>query len=95
MLAKLRRLGYAWIALVGMVATSVPKQLVDLSMRTWLFGFENAGDLEPSDWYVRAVRAMGIGMIAAGLAGLLLEGGRAEDPEPSVEIDAPVESEGV
>ncbi|QGN08234.1 hypothetical protein Hrd1104_09210 [Halorhabdus sp. CBA1104] len=91
---KLRRLGYAWIALHGLLSALLPKQLLNLSIRTWLSGFENPGDLEPRDWYLRAVRAAGVGMIAAGLTGIVLERDAESAPdEPSVEIDAPAESD--
>ena len=94
MLETLRRLGYGWIALYGLFAALLPRQLVKLSTKLSLCGFENTDELEAKPWYLTAVRATGVGMIAAGVTGLLLErGGTAEDDEPSVAIDAP-ESEG-
>lgn len=92
MFGKLRRLGYGWIALWGLLAALLPKQVVGLSTRLSLCGFENAEGLEPKPWYVIEVRAAGVGMVAAGVAGLLLERRRENGAdEPSVEVDAPVE----
>jgi len=89
MLETFRRLGYGWIALQGLLAALFPKQAVALSTRFSLCGFENADELDPKPWYLSTVRATGVGMIAAGMTGLLLERDDGAD-EPSVEIDAPV-----
>ncbi|MFW6458911.1 MAG: hypothetical protein ACOCY6_05840 [Halodesulfurarchaeum sp.] len=90
----LRRAGYGWIVLQGLLAALLPKQLVGLSTRLSLCGFENADQLEPKPWYVTAVRATGVGLIAAGLTGLVLERRREDWPdEPSVDTDAPLESQ--
>ncbi|MFT4881995.1 MAG: hypothetical protein ACI9HI_002015 [Salinirussus sp.] len=83
--APLRKAGYAFVAAYGLFAALAPRLASSLGVRTGLLGFENAADLEAQDWYVRAVRASGVGMVAAGGVGLLLEG-RASDgddrPEP-------------
>jgi len=89
MLGKLRRLGYAWIALEGLFAALLPKQMIALSNRMVLCSYENPGDLEPREWYLNVVRAAGVGMVAAGLTGLVLERGEAEPEETTVDIDAP------
>jgi hypothetical protein len=44
-----------------------------LNRRLWGLALENAAAIEPRPWYVRAIRAGGVGMIAAGVAGLALE----------------------
>lgn len=89
MLGTLRRVGYGWIALQGLLAALLPKQLVNLSTPLSLCGFENAEELEPKPWYVDAMRAAGVGMVAAGITGLLLEKDEDDGDEPAVEIDAP------
>jgi hypothetical protein len=87
---KLRKLSYAWLLVQGLFAAVAPKRNLDLNVRLWGFPFENAGELEPSDWYVRTVRAAGVGMLAAGGVGLLLED-RAEstaaESDEEVEVD--------
>ena len=93
MLGILRRVGYGWIALQGLLAALLPKQLVRLSTRLSLCGFENPEELEPKPWYLDAVRAAGVGLLAAGLTGLLLERGEDDTDEPAVDIDAPPEPE--
>jgi hypothetical protein len=77
---KLRKVGYAWVLVQGLFAAVAPKQSLKLNVKLWGFPFENACDLEPTDWYVRTVRAAGVGMLAAGGVGLLLED-RAQDAE--------------
>jgi len=83
---KLRKVGYAWVLVQGLFAAVAPKRSLDLNVKLWGFPFENAGDLEPTDWYVRTVRAAGVGMLAAGGVGLLLED-RAQDDDATVEDD--------
>ena len=91
MLELFRRVGYGWIALQGLLAAFLPKQVVGLSTRLSLCGFENADQLEPKSWYVDAMRAAGVGMVAAGITGLLLDRGTDETDEPNVDVDAPVD----
>lgn len=71
-------MAYASIALKGLFATVAPRLSARIAATMSLPGFENTGELEPTDWYVRAVRATGVGMLAAGGTALLLES-RAED----------------
>ncbi|QPV62746.1 hypothetical protein I7X12_18790 [Halosimplex litoreum] len=86
--AGLRKVAYASIALKGLFATVAPRLSARIAATMSLPGFENTGELEPTDWYVRAVRATGVGMLAAGGTALLLES-RAEaasgDDEDSTE----------
>lgn len=86
---KVRRAGYASLALSGVLHALAPRLALRLAARTWLTGFENTGDVEPKDWFATAMRAAGVGMAAAGLAGFLLEGAPAEastDDESAIEI---------
>ncbi len=70
---KLRRLSYGWLLAQGLLAAASPKRSVELNTRLRGLAFENTDELEPKPWYVRSVRAAGIGMLAAGGVGLLLE----------------------
>ncbi|WP_336000080.1 hypothetical protein [Halorientalis halophila] len=84
----LRRLGYGWLLVQGVVAALAPKTSVRLNARLWGIAFENTGELEPRPWYVRSVRAAGVGMLAAGGVGLLLEDRAAEsDAEAAGDVD--------
>jgi hypothetical protein len=85
--APLRKAGYAFVALYGLFAALAPRLASSLGVRMGLLGFENTSELEAEDWYVRAVRAAGVGMLAAGGVGLLLED-RAGDGDDEPEFDA-------
>lgn len=84
---KLRKLSYAWLLVQGLFTALAPKQSLKLNVKLWGFPFENAGDLEAKPWYLRTVRAAGVGMLAAGGVGLLLED-RAESAESGDDADA-------
>ena len=91
---KLLPVTYAWLVVQGLLASLLPKQAIELNSRLTLSGFENPGDLEPKAWYVRATRVAGVGMLTAGLAGLLsvsqLESDDAETAETAESTD-PIE----
>lgn len=87
MFQKCRRLGYAWLAINGVAHALAPRLMLKLMSRLWLLGFENAEELEPRDWYATSTRAAGVGMVATGIAGLLLE------REPAVADEADTEGE--
>lgn len=98
-LRKLRRLGYAWLVLQGIVTAVAPRIGIRLGMQTYGTAFENVGDLEPKEWYVDSTRAAGVGMIVTGLTGLFLEGRReteaaeaGETGEESTEDEASEQS---
>lgn len=78
MLSKLLRTVYASVALKGLLTALAPRRVLRLIFGTWSVGLKNTGELEPRDWYVTAVRATGVGMLAAGGVGLLLSS-RGED----------------
>lgn len=71
--SKLRKVGYAWMALQGLFSLVLPRQSLKLNLKLLGCGFENPTELEPRDWYVTQTRALGAGFIVAGLLGLLLE----------------------
>jgi len=99
----LRKAAYAVVAVYGLFAALAPRLASSLTVRLGLLGFENTGGLEAEAWYLRAVRAAGVGLLAAGGAGLLLEdratGREADDVEavgePAAEgtDDGPVQVE--
>jgi len=70
---RLRRVSYGWLVVQGLLAAIAPERSIGVKFKLWGLGVENVGELEPKDWYVRSVRAAGIGMIAAGVAGFLFE----------------------
>jgi len=88
---RLRRIGYGLVLAQGLVTTLAPKRSIDLKLRLWGLGVENVGDLEPKAWYVRSVRAAGIGMLAAGTAGLLMERKAASETGTAETEDEAVE----
>ncbi|RXK48605.1 hypothetical protein [Halorientalis pallida] len=87
---KLRRLSYGWLLVQGLLAAASPKRNIKLNAKLWGMAFENADELEPKPWYVRSVRAAGVGMLAAGGVGLLLED-RASEGDEAETIDEPDE----
>lgn len=93
---KLLPVTYVWLVFQGLLASLLPRQAIKLNARLTLSGYENPGDLEPKAWYVRATRVAGLGMLTAGLAGLLSvsqleESEQASDGEESatepIEVD--------
>ncbi|SFB71095.1 hypothetical protein SAMN05444422_101386 [Halobiforma haloterrestris] len=85
--SKLMKLCYAGSALYGLLAAATPRRALALSLRAWTPGLENVSELEPREWYVRNTRAVGVGMLAAGLAGLALEQRAAETEETAEGTD--------
>ena len=66
------KLGYGTLVLKGLLAAVAPRKALVLVTAAWRLGFENVGELEPREWYVDATRAAGVGLLAAGLTGLVL-----------------------
>jgi hypothetical protein len=85
---KLRRLSYGWLLVQGLLAATSPERSIRLNARLRGVAFENADELEPKPWYVRSVRAAGVGMLATGGVGLLLEE-RNSGSEQESEIEEP------
>jgi hypothetical protein len=92
MLQRLLPIGYAWMVVQGLLAVFLPKQALKLNGKLLLWGYDNPGDLEPKDWYVRSTRITGVGMLVTGLTGLLAgqldesDDDEADD-EPEIEVD--------
>ncbi len=80
-LDKPLKFGYALFALKGLLTIIAPRKAIGLATSVWRVGFENVGDLEPRGWYLRATRAVGVGMVAAGLTGLLLTAAGDDDSD--------------
>lgn len=91
--AKLRKLIYTCVMVEGVFAALAPRKTLALAVRLWGFPFENPGDLEPTDWYVRSLRASGVGMIATGGVGLLLEDRAQSRAERAAEADSDAEAD--
>jgi len=72
MLTRLLKLVYAVVALKGLLTALAPRRVLGLIFATWRLGLKNTDELKPREWYVSAVRATGVGMLAAGGVGLLL-----------------------
>jgi len=76
----------------GLLAVCLPKRAIELNSTLLLRGYQNPGDLEPTDWYVRSTRVAGLGMLVTGvtglLAGRLADGAETELPDDG---DEPVE----
>ena len=92
-LSKMRRLGYAWMVVNGVLALVAPKLGVKLNTMGWRCAFDNVGELEPKPWYVRMTRAVGGGLVVTGLLGLLQEERASEAAEAEAEAEADLESE--
>lgn len=67
----------------GLAGTAVPRRVIDTAGRLLLAGYENPEELEPSEWYVSAVRAKFGLMAIAGLVTLAFEYATAGRSDPS------------
>lgn len=72
----------------GLLAVFLPRQAIKLNAKFLLAGYENPGDLEPKDWYVRATRIAGVGMLVTGLTGLLAGDLDTDEDVETVEIES-------
>lgn len=66
------KLGYGLLAVQGLLSVLAPRKSIALATTAWRAGFENVGDLEPREWYVEVTRVLGVGMLVAGLTGLVV-----------------------
>lgn len=71
---KCRSFGAALVLVQGAVTALFPQASVGLTKRMIGKNFDNASDLEATPAYLRQLRAIGVGMVAAGGTSLLLEG---------------------
>jgi hypothetical protein len=77
--ADLASIGYALAAVQGLVTALAPGLSVAVARRLVGLSFEGAADLRPRARYRRQLRATGVGLLAAGAAGVALEA--ADDDE--------------
>jgi hypothetical protein len=71
--ANCRRLGAFWAVAQGLFALVAPRWSVEVTKRLLETNYENADELEPKPAYLRQVRALGIGLTAAGIVGFAME----------------------
>jgi hypothetical protein len=74
-----RTFGSLWAIGQGLLCALLPQVSVAVTKKLLGKCFENAEDLEAKPKYRRQIRAAGVGLAAAGIAGLALE--RAGDDE--------------
>ena len=78
---------FAFVA--GVAGAVAPKQLIDVTGRLLLAGYENPDELEPEDWYVDLIRVkFALIAVAALIAPFLPTPGSDEDD--AVADDGPV-----
>jgi hypothetical protein len=70
---KSRKFTAAFFLVQGLLTALAPQLSVKFLKRTIGKNFDNAGDLEAKPAYLRQLRALGVGMVAAGGTTLLLE----------------------
>lgn len=85
---KCRSFGAALVLVQGAITALFPKASVGLTKRMIGKNFDNASDLEATPAYLRQLRAIGVGMVAAGGTSLLLEGAE-ESGQGSPAADEP------
>jgi hypothetical protein len=76
---KCRSIGALWAIGQGLTSALAPQLSVVFIRKMIGKNFENAGELEAKPEYVRQIRALGIGLAAAGIATLAME--RVADPD--------------
>ncbi|MFC7133863.1 MULTISPECIES: hypothetical protein [Salinibaculum] len=91
---SLLRLGYAGMVVQGLLSVFLPRKAIKLATTGWRAGFENVEELEPREWYVEMTKVLGVGMLAAGLTGLLVSRAEKEGADRAqAEFEAAGESE--
>lgn len=71
--ANCRRLGAVLAIAQGLFALVAPRWSVEVAKRLLETNYENADELEPKPAYLRQVRALGIGLAAAGVANFAMD----------------------
>jgi hypothetical protein len=80
---SLLRVGYLLLVVQGLLSVFLPKKALKLATAGWRAGFENVDELEPREWYVEVTKITGVGMLAAGLTGLLVTSAETAEKERS------------
>jgi hypothetical protein len=91
-LKSLLRVGYLLLVVQGLLSVFLPKKALKFATAGWRVGFENVDELEPREWYVEVTKITGVGMLAAGLTGLLVTSAENAEKERS-KIAAEAEAE--
>jgi hypothetical protein len=81
---KSRTFGAAFVLLQGLVTALFPQMSVKFIKNMVGKNFDNASKLEAKPAYLRQLRALGVGMVAAAGTDLLLQS-RAESDDKQVE----------
>ena len=68
-----QKIGSSWAIGQGLLTALVPQLSVAFAKKMVGMNFENAEALEAKAAYRRQLRAMGVGLAAAGVTGLVLE----------------------
>lgn len=89
---RTRTFGAALVLAQGVVTAVAPQLSIRLIKRIVGKNFENAGELEAKPAYLRQLRAIGVGMVAAGGTDLLLQGLQADD-SPAATDESNVDDE--
>lgn len=71
--ATCNKMGSIWAIAQGILAFVAPGTSVSFLKRMLEMNFENADQLEARDSYLRQIRALGVGLAAAGIAGYVIE----------------------
>jgi len=82
-----RSFGSVLILLQGVVTVLFPQASVRLTKKMIGKNFDNAAELEANPAYLQQLRAIGVGMIAAGGTSLLLQNAENADLELSGQTD--------
>ncbi|GAA0655298.1 hypothetical protein [Salarchaeum japonicum] len=80
-----RTLFAAFAVVSGAFGALFPRRVIDPLKRLLLAGYENPEDLEPSDWYVEAVRVQSALTALAGLLALTIDRRRGTEEEADEE----------
>lgn len=91
-----RTFGAVVVLLQGLVTALFPQISIRFIKNAIGKNFDNAAELEAKPAYLRQLRALGVGMIAAAGTDLLLQSGEEADDEPTepgnVDDDGAVEA---
>lgn len=71
--SKRRKFGALWAIGQGLLTAVAPRQSAKFMRKMIAKNFDNADQLEPKAGYIRQLRALGIGLTAAGIAGIAME----------------------
>lgn len=80
---KSRKVGAAFVLLQGLVTALIPQISIKFIKKMIGKNFENASQLEPTPAYLRQLRAIGVGMVAAAGTDLLLQSVEETDTQLS------------